>query len=242
MRKQLLITVASAALIAGMAAASAQAPDKGGNADRGAPTKMQEAPAQTPKAAPAAKGEQKGDQRAAPAAKVEQKGEQRAAPAAANDKAAPAPKAAQEMDKSKAPSTSTAQGSDKQGSPASKSQAQDKAGAPAPAAQSGGASQTTGQGVAPAGRAGAAVQLDVTQRTRVRELVLKDSSAPRVANVNFSISIGTKVPRDRVQPRPLSTQIIEIVPAYRGYLYFMVGNDIVIVEPNTMEIVAVISA
>ena len=87
-----------------------------------------------------------------------------------------------------------------------------------------------------------AVQLDVSQRTQMRQLILKDSSAPRVANVNFSISVGTKVPRDRVQLRPLSTQIIEIVPAYRGYLYFLVGNDIIIVEPSTYEIVAVISA
>jgi hypothetical protein len=34
--------------------------------------------------------------------------------------------------------------------------------------------------------------------------------------------------------------IIEIEPAWRGYQYFLVGEEIVVVDPNTLEIVAVI--
>jgi hypothetical protein len=38
------------------------------------------------------------------------------------------------------------------------------------------------------------------------------------------------------------TSIIEIEPRWRGFEYFLVGDEIVIVDPNVMEIVAVIPA
>jgi hypothetical protein len=38
------------------------------------------------------------------------------------------------------------------------------------------------------------------------------------------------------------TTIIEIQPSWRGFEYFLVGDQIVIVNPRTMEIVAVIPA
>jgi hypothetical protein len=36
--------------------------------------------------------------------------------------------------------------------------------------------------------------------------------------------------------------IIAIEPSWRGYDYFMVGDQIVIVDPRSMEIVAIIEA
>ena len=36
--------------------------------------------------------------------------------------------------------------------------------------------------------------------------------------------------------------IVEIYPAWRAYEYFIVDEEIVIVDPNTLEIVAVIPA
>ncbi len=35
---------------------------------------------------------------------------------------------------------------------------------------------------------------------------------------------------------------MEIVPQYRGYDYIIVGDEIVIIEPRTMRIVAIIPA
>ena len=35
-------------------------------------------------------------------------------------------------------------------------------------------------------------------------------------------------------------QIVQIEPRWRGYEYFMVGDQIVIVDPRSMEIVAVL--
>ena len=35
--------------------------------------------------------------------------------------------------------------------------------------------------------------------------------------------------------------IVEVHPAWRGYMYFVVNDEIVIVEPSTLKIVAVIT-
>jgi hypothetical protein len=71
--------------------------------------------------------------------------------------------------------------------------------------------------------------------------VLRGGNAPRVTNINFSINVGTAVPRTaRVVAVP--EVIVEIHPAWRGFLYFVYEDEIVIVDPNTYRIVAVIEA
>jgi len=35
---------------------------------------------------------------------------------------------------------------------------------------------------------------------------------------------------------------VEIEPSWRGYEYFMIGDQIVIVDPRSMEIVAILNA
>jgi hypothetical protein len=60
-----------------------------------------------------------------------------------------------------------------------------------------------------------------------------------VTNVNFSISVGTRVPRS-VHLHTVSADIVSTVPQYRGYSYFVTDNQIVIVEPRTYEIVSVL--
>jgi len=47
---------------------------------------------------------------------------------------------------------------------------------------------------------------------------------------------------DSVRLVAVPAPIVEIQPAWRGYEYFMVGDQIVIVDPDTMQIVAIISA
>jgi hypothetical protein len=58
-------------------------------------------------------------------------------------------------------------------------------------------------------------------------------------NVNFSLSVGTAVPRD-IHLEPLPTDVVEIVPQYRGYDFFLARDEIVIVEPSTYKIIDVI--
>lgn len=93
--------------------------------------------------------------------------------------------------------------------------------------------QTQGQG--------SHANISTEQRTRIRETIIKESNAPRVTNVNFNISVGTVVPRT-VTLAPVPVTVIEIQPAWRGYVYFIVGDEIIIVEPGTHRIVAVIAA
>jgi hypothetical protein len=58
-------------------------------------------------------------------------------------------------------------------------------------------------------------------------------------NVNFSVRVGTVVPAS-VRLVPLPSEIVEIVPQYRGYGFVVVEDEIVIVQPRTHEIVAVL--
>jgi hypothetical protein len=82
------------------------------------------------------------------------------------------------------------------------------------------------------------VQLSEQQQTRVRETVLKQRNA-RVTNVNFSVTVGTRIPRS-VRLVALPATVIEVVPEYHSYQYVVVGDDIVIVDPGSYEIVYVL--
>ena len=53
-----------------------------------------------------------------------------------------------------------------------------------------------------------------------------------MTNVNFSLSVGTVLPRD-VHFQPLPAEAVEVMPQYRGYNFIVVREDIVIVEPST---------
>lgn len=72
--------------------------------------------------------------------------------------------------------------------------------------------------------------------------------------IDFSVSIGARVPRS-VQVVALPNEIVQIVPQYRGFNYFVIsyrtkdtgGGDyffvkdqLVIIDPQTLEIVAII--
>ena len=90
------------------------------------------------------------------------------------------------------------------------------------------------------GGGGGSVTLSTEQRTKIRTTVLQSKSAPRVTNVNFSIRVGTVVPRDRVKWVAVSPILVEIHPEWRGYVYFIVDDQIIIVEPRSGKIVAVL--
>jgi hypothetical protein len=90
------------------------------------------------------------------------------------------------------------------------------------------------------GQAGAGAKLSTEQRTKITSVIREQHVAP-VNNVNFSISVGTRVPRE-VSFHPLPAQIVTIYPEWRGYEFFLVRDQIVVVDPRTLEIVAVLEA
>ena len=93
--------------------------------------------------------------------------------------------------------------------------------------------QTTGSAPSSGG-----VSLTTEQKTQIRSTVLT-SSAPRVTNVNFSINVGTVVPRT-VHVVAVPDTLIRIHPAWRGHRYFVYNDEIIIVEADTLRIVAVL--
>ena len=97
--------------------------------------------------------------------------------------------------------------------------------------------QTTGQGAA---GSRAAVNLTTEQKTKVRTVIKEKVHAQPLTNVNFSISVGTRVPRD-VRFYPVPVEVVEIYPAWRGFNFVLVNEQIVIIDPNTFEIIAIIA-
>jgi hypothetical protein len=90
------------------------------------------------------------------------------------------------------------------------------------------------------GQAGGGAKLTTEQRTKITTVIRDQHIAP-VTNVNFSISVGTRVPRD-LSFHPLPVEIVSIYPEWRGYEFILVRDQILVVDPRTFEIVAVLDA
>jgi hypothetical protein len=227
MKKSLLATVAAVALFAGTGLASAaegakEQPGMKSGAEIKAEPEMKKGA--DIKSGAEMKAEPKADTKAnADRAKPSTTGqaiEQKSAPAAkssADDKAAPAAKSA----------------TDTKAAPAAKSAADTKAGADVKSNAA--AADTKASASAPA-------NLTADQKTKIRTSVLQSSSAPKVSRsqINFTISVGTVVPRT-VKFVTVPSTIVEYYPAYRGYSYFIVDDEIIIVEPRSFKIVAVLT-
>lgn len=87
---------------------------------------------------------------------------------------------------------------------------------------------------------GSHVNLTSQQRGRIRDTVIDARGAPRVGHVNFDVTVGTLVPRDRVHVVRVPETLVRIDPQWHGYLYFIVEDQVVIVNPRDMRIVAVL--
>jgi hypothetical protein len=245
MKTSLLATVAAAALIAGPALAQKQeAPASKSEAPARAPATMQNAPAE--KSAPSMRSEGGGKSettgQASPSGKSDMKASPNGKPMGADSRSdKPDTKASGDADKKsgttgqaspsgKAPSEMKA-GSD------TKSGADRKTGTNADTKASGTDSKAPGTAQGQA-KSGGSVALTTEQKTKIRSTVLT-KNAPRVTNVNFSLNVGTVVPRT-VRLVTVPPTLVEIHPAWRGFLYFVHEDEIVIVEPGTLKIVTII--
>jgi hypothetical protein len=260
MRNMLLTSVAAAALIAGSGFASAQAPNQSREGSSPAPAAQPSAPAE--KMAPA---EKIAPMKGATETKAPDSGlkagqtEQKMAPSVGQteQKAAPGIKAGQAQQPKRA-NPQQAQDNTKDGmkpkglgsetqsqiKPDGKTNLDAKAGKPAPdvkadtkSSEKVGDAKTsiTGQGAA----AGAA-NLSTEQRTTIRTVIRQQNVQP-VSNVNFSISVGSRV-SDNVHFYPVPTELVQIQPHWRGYEFILVGDQIIVVNPQTHQIVAVLDA
>jgi hypothetical protein len=90
------------------------------------------------------------------------------------------------------------------------------------------------------GQAGAGVRLSGEQRTRITS-VIRDQRVEPLTNANFSISVGARVPRN-ITFYPLPAEVVTIYPEWRGYEFVRVRDQILVINPRTLEIVAVLEA
>jgi len=219
MKNSLLATAAAAALIAGSGLAIAQrqeAPATKSEAPARAPPAVQNAPAE--KIAPAGRTSTDGE--------IKARSETRSAPAADTRSGTTTTDT-----KSNAQTRSGTTSTD------TKSSADTKSNAPSGTTSTDTKSATDTKAAAQSSTSNSA-SLTSEQRARVRSSVLT-ANAPRVTNINFSLNIGTVVPRT-VRIVAVPATLIEIHPAWRGYMYFVHGDQIIIVEPGTLRIVTII--
>ena len=93
---------------------------------------------------------------------------------------------------------------------------------------------TTGQGAA----AGSA-NLSTEQRTKINTIIRQHKVEP--THLNVSVRVGTRVPAN-VHFYPLPAEVFVVYPEWRGYNYILVGNQILVINPRTHEIVAILEA
>jgi Protein of unknown function (DUF1236) len=88
---------------------------------------------------------------------------------------------------------------------------------------------------------GADVQLNDQQRTKIRDTVIDAHGAPRVGHVDFDVRVGTVVPRRDIHVVRVPETLVQIEPEWRGFLYFVYEDEVVVVNPRDMRIVAVLT-
>jgi hypothetical protein len=91
------------------------------------------------------------------------------------------------------------------------------------------------------GQAGAGAKLSTEQRTQITTVIHEEHVTP-VANASFSVSVGTRIPREGIELHALPSKVVTIYPEWRTYKYVLVRDEIVIINPDTYEIVAVLNA
>ena len=224
MKKAKLLSTVAVALMFGVGAASAQGMGK--DTPERAPAAQQSAPAE--KVAPTIKNsDHKAPQTTGQATPDEKSGK-------AKETTGQAPKADSKSDMGQrgpggapaetSPANSGANKSNTDNSPAA---------SPSTKSSSEQNRATTGQGAA------GSAKLTTEQRTKITS-VIREQKVERV-NLNVSVNVGTRIPTS-VHVHPLPQQVIVIYPEWRGYDYILVGEQIVIINPRTHEIVAIIEA
>jgi len=256
MKTVLLSTVAAAVLaLAGVASAQSNLPSEKSAAPERAPAAQQHAPAE--KVAPAMKA---GEKKAPSAAQVqkhettgassEEKGELKSEKSPAKGEKAPGK--VDSKSKATIDSKTNSKVENKTGATVdskTNSKVDSKTGATvdsktnskvdsksnaASSDKPGVKNETTAQGSIAAG-----AKLSTEQRTKIVSVFHQHRVAP--AKLNISIRVGARVPAN-VHFYPVPQEVIVIYPEWRGYDYILVGDEILIINPRTHEIVAILEA
>jgi Protein of unknown function (DUF1236) len=229
-RKTKLFSTVAAALLLSAGAASAQGMSK--DAPERAPAAQQNAPAE--KVAPSLKGgEQKAHEQKAPQTTGQ------ATPDAKSGKARETTGQAPKSDVNE--KTDRTMGKDSTPGPAATDKSKSEQNAQSPNGASKSSQSTTEQNRMTTGQGAAAgsTKLTTEQRTKITTIIRQQKVEP--VHLNVSVTVGTRIPAS-VHVYPLPVEVIAIYPEWRGYDYILVGAEIVIINPRTHEIVAIVEA
>lgn len=97
--------------------------------------------------------------------------------------------------------------------------------------------QSTGV-TAPPAAATPAPEISSEQQGRIRDLV-KNAKVDHVAKLAIPLEVGAEVPRN-LHFYPFPKEVAEIAPEYGGYFYVVAAEKIVVIDPLSYRIVAIL--
>ena len=100
----------------------------------------------------------------------------------------------------------------------------------------------TGQGRMTGGkvRMSGRTNIPQAQAAQVAQTLRGAGNVQRTPNIDINqVSIGAALPGEVILD-PLPPTIVDLVPEFRGYDYFVVGDEVVIVDPATRQVVEII--
>ena len=83
------------------------------------------------------------------------------------------------------------------------------------------------------------LQLNPQQRQQIKDVLARQTDAPKVDKAPFELMIGTAVPR-QVQLKDIPPQITQVMNGYLGDQYVLVQDEMVIVDQHSRRVVATV--
>jgi hypothetical protein len=106
------------------------------------------------------------------------------------------------------------------------------------AAIPGALAQSTGAESPPTPAAKAAPELSEEKQAKIRDSV-KNAKVDHVAKLAIPLTVGAEIPRN-LHFYPFPKEVTEIVPEYRDYFYVVAAEKIVVIDPVSYRIVAIL--
>ncbi len=248
MKRQLLMTAAAIALLAGMNAASAQ---MGGSQQPGAQNAPSGSGSSEEKVKP-------GIHQKEPGAAVQNQQKEKGSTAQSDQRGGSQDKKMGQQGESKEKTGQQGQSKEKVGetkeqtkekTTQSKDQSKERMGQQSPTGtqqqqgaqpQQGTPQQSAQPQQGTSSSSAKSVTLSTEQKTKIQTSI-KSQSVEHYSRtrVNFDLRVGIRVPTT-IRVFVLPVEIVEIVPQYRGFKYIIVEDEILILDPVTLEIVAII--
>lgn len=106
------------------------------------------------------------------------------------------------------------------------------------AAQSGGGFAQSKGAAAPPASATPAPDISADQKDKIRQSV-KNAKVDHAAKLDLELTVGAEVPRN-LHFYPFPKEVAEIAPEYGDYFYVVAAEKIVVIDPLSYRIVAIL--